>query len=361
MLSSLELENHQRQITNFLDNVPPFSNMTNSQIEDKSKILNEKYNFFRNFNNELKEFYSLMNFPNQFQMQEDDIPWIPIDYFKFSRQSGNYQNAKIISSSGTSGGNVSSVLIDNYTAKMQLVTLQKILNNFVGEKRLPMLIIDKPLNFGINDKMSASQIAAVGFSYKGSNIEYAMDEHGNLKVDDINKFFVKNSKNVFIIFGFTFRLFDIILANPLINSTEAAHGIVIHGGGWKKMESLSIKKYEFKALIKNKFNISRVHDYYGMAEQAGSIYFECSSSKFHVSNYSDIRILNSSFKPCQILEPGLIQTISILPYTYPGFSVLTLDMGVITSVESCECGRNGKTFEVIGRINQSHVRGCSDT
>ena len=71
MLSTFEVENHQRQITNFLNKVEPFSKMTRSLIEDKNKILNEKYNFFRNFKSEIQDFYSLMNFPVQFDLQED--------------------------------------------------------------------------------------------------------------------------------------------------------------------------------------------------------------------------------------------------------------------------------------------------
>ena len=42
-------------------------------------------------------------------------------------------------------------------------------------------------------------------------------------------------------------------------------------------------KKNFNNLIKKTFNISNVHDYYGMVEQTGSIFFECEKGFFHTS------------------------------------------------------------------------------
>jgi len=60
-------------------------------------------------------------------------------------------------------------------------------------------------------------------------------------------------------------------------------------------------------------------------------------------------------------EPGIIQTLSILPLSYPGHSLLTEDEGVIVGEDNCRCGRMGKYFQVLGRIKQAEIRGCSDT
>ena len=48
-----------------------------------------------------------------------------------------------------------------------------------------------------------------------------------------------------------------------------------HGGGWKKLLNEAVPEQEFKEALKRQTGIGRVHNYYGMAEQTGSIYMEC--------------------------------------------------------------------------------------
>ena len=57
---------------------------------------------------------------------------------------------------------------------------------------------------------------------------------------------------------------------------------------------------------------------------------------------------------------GLIQTLSLLPVSYPGQSILTEDIGVIHGIDNCKCGKLGKYFSVLGRVPDSELRGCSD-
>ena len=47
-------------------------------------------------------------------------------------------------SSGTTGQKTSKIVLDERTAAWQQQTLQRIMADFIGEKRIPMLIIDAP-------------------------------------------------------------------------------------------------------------------------------------------------------------------------------------------------------------------------
>ena len=51
----------------------------------------------------------------------------------------------------------------------------------------------------------------------------------------------------------------------------------------------------------------------------------------------------------------------MIPKSYPGFSILTEDEGVILGEDDCLCGRKGKYFKILGRLKNAEVRGCSDT
>ena len=99
-----------------------------------------------------------------------------------------------------------------------------------------------------------------------------------------------------------------------------------------------------------------------MVEQTGSIYMECEYNYLHASNFSDIIIRNPiDFSIAKKGEIGIIQTLSILPYSYPGHSLLTEDEGVLIGEDDCKCGKLGKYFKVLGRIQNAEIRGCSDT
>ena len=99
-----------------------------------------------------------------------------------------------------------------------------------------------------------------------------------------------------------------------------------------------------------------------MVEQTGSIYIECEAGYLHAPIFSDIVIRNhTNFDSCEFGVQGLVQLVSLLPFSYPGHSILTEDMGEIVGEDDCLCGRKGKYFKIYGRIKNAEVRGCSDT
>jgi hypothetical protein len=99
-----------------------------------------------------------------------------------------------------------------------------------------------------------------------------------------------------------------------------------------------------------------------MVEQTGSIHVECENGFLHTSEFSEIIVRSSKdFSVCDFGTEGIIQLISILPYSYPGQSLLTEDIGVIYGEDDCLCGRKGKYFKVTGRLKSAEIRGCSDT
>lgn len=97
-----------------------------------------------------------------------------------------------------------------------------------------------------------------------------------------------------------------------------------------------------------------------MVEQPGSIYIECEQGYFHTSVFSEILIRNNNLRLAKINEYGIIQTMSLLPISYPGQNILTEDVGKIEGNDNCKCGRKGKFFSIKGRLQGTELRGCSD-
>ena len=151
------------------------------------------------------------------------------------------------------------------------------------------------------------------------------------------------------------------LQNSRLN-LDFEHAILVHSGGWKKLINEAVDKKTFNKSLFSAMNIRKIHNFYGMVEQVGSIYVECEYGYMHTSNFSDIIIRDPmDLSPIINGTKGVIEILSVLPRSYPGHVLLTEDVGKIIGVDDCLCGRNGKYFEIIGRLPKAEIRGCSDT
>lgn len=295
-----------------------------------------------------------------------DLPFLPAGLFKritLSSMPTEEDDYKVVTSSGTSSM-ASRIVLDGETRTRQQVALAKIGADFLGKKRLPMLVIDAPSALSGMHQFSARAAGIRGFSLFGRYRTFALKEDMSLDLETLDDFLEKYGKEPFLIFGFTFLIWQyLVLALEQSGlKKDLSQGILVHGGGWKKLASQAVSKQEYKARLQKVCGITKVHDYYGMAEQAGSIFMECECGHLHASDYSGILFRRASdFSLCDIGERGIIQVLSTLPESYPGHSILTEDEGQLLGVDDCPCGRKGAYFEVFGRLKHAQIRGCSDT
>ena len=217
-----------------------------------------------------------------------------------------------------------------------------------------MLIIDQDPKIIDRSVFSARLAAIYGFSIFGKNHCYLLDKKNKINYFDLNNF---------LIFGFTSLVYENLIQNLSANSLKANfnNGILIHGGGWKKMEQLKINNNIFKKKLIEKTKLDKIYNYYGLVEQTGSIFIESRKcGYFHTSIFSNIFIRDKKFNVLQNRKKGLIQLMSLLPTSYPGHNILTEDIGEIIGEDDCKCGLKGKYFLVHGRAKEAEIRGCSD-
>lgn len=296
----------------------------------------------------------------------EDVPFLPVRLFKYFDllSVDKPKVVKTMTSSGTSGMNVSRIFLDKHTAGLQVRILSKIVSSFIGKKRLPMLVIDAKSTVYDKNKFSARAAGILGFSIFGRDIEFALNDDMSLNIERVNNFIEKHSSENILIFGFTFIVWKhfILKLESLDLQLPLNHGTLIHGGGWKQLEKISVDNKEFKDRLRGVTNISKVHNYYGMVEQTGSIFMECEYGYFHASSFSEVIIRNPiDFSIMKKNNVGLIQLLSVIPRSYPGHSLLSEDLGEFIGIDDCKCGRSGKYFNVYGRVKSAEVRGCSDT
>lgn len=271
-----------------------------------------------------------------------DIPFIPVRVFKaYDLMSIPRENvAKTMTSSGTTGQQVSKIYLDKETSANQTKTLTKIISSYIGSKRLPMIILDTSDLLRNRAMLSARGAGISGFSIFARERIFGLNENMELDINGLKVFLEKHQGEDVLLFGFTFIIWQHFYAQlKKVNYyPDLSKGIMIHGGGWKKLVEQAVSPDEFRTSLHEVCGINRVYDYYGMVEQTGTVYMECEYGHLHSSVFSEVIIRRSDdFSVANIGEKGIIEVVSVLPKSYPGHALLTEDEGAILGEDDCAC------------------------
>lgn len=349
------------ELSDFID-IPPYSFRKNEKRMLYQKILRDLIHHHYRTCLPYQKILDLLLFDVKITHSLENIPFIPARLFKmhdlFSVDRSNIH--KTLHSSGTSGQPISKIFLDRLTSTAQTKALTKILSNFLGSERLPMLIIDHPSVLKNRNLFSARGAGVLGFSMLGRDITYALDENMQLDITAVKNFLKKYQNKVIFLFGFTHIVWEFFYKKIFPFYLDFRKAILIHGGGWKKMQLESVDNVLFKKSLYTACGLRKIFNYYGMVEQMGSIFMECEKGYLHCSLFSDVVTRRDDFSLCKKREPGILQLFSLLPQSYPGHSILSEDIGEILGEDDCDCGRLGKYFIVHGRIQHAEIRGCSD-
>ena len=349
----------------FLFDSKPFSLNKNEIEEFHSQYFFNLIKHHTSNCDQYKNILESLNYNLKRKNQNKYLPFLPVSLFKkndfFSVPKANI--IKTLVSSGTTSQYLSKIYLDRTTALNQKKALMNIVQDFIGKKRLPMLIVDSENILKDRKLFSARGAGILGFSTFGKDPVFILNDDMTLNRKQLDKFLEKYNNKKFLIFGFTYMVYENLIRyfESTKSRTDLSNSLLIHGGGWKKLENKLIGKDKFKKKLFNLLGIEFVHDYYGMVEQTGSIFIQCEKGNYHCSIFSDVFIRNpKDFSLAAVGEDGIVQLLSVLPYSYPGFSLLTEDIGCFSGVDNCPCGRLGKYFQIKGRVKNSELRGCSD-
>jgi Acyl-protein synthetase, LuxE len=292
-----------------------------------------------------------------------EIPFVPVGLFKTHLLSSVPAEMvfKTVTSSGTSGQEVSRIPLDRQTAQLQTVALSRIMTHVLGPQRLPMILVESGAVIKDPSRLNARAAGVVGMMNFGRQHFYALDESMNLDEPGLRGFLDKFGAQPFLIFGFTFMVWQYFLQRIAHAGLDLSQAILIHSGGWKTLEEKAVTNAEFRSRFADTTGLTRIYNFYGMAEQVGSVFLEGEDGYLYPPNFADVIIRDPlTFREQSAGVPGVIQVLSLLPRSYPGHSILTEDLGVIRGVDDSMCGRQGKYFSIIGRMPKAELRGCSD-
>ena len=350
-------------------NIPPYSLDREKKTELLTERLVELTDLHRENCPEYAKMLEAIDYNPEKVRSYKDIPFLPVRLFKeMELKSVDSESVvKTMTSSGTTGQAVSKIYLDRTTSSNQQKTMVKIVSEFTGSSRMPMIIIDCPSVIKNRAMFGARGAGILGFSMFGSKKIYALDDDMKLDVDGVRSFLDAHKGERILMFGFTFMIWqhfykELIRLKQEGVTFDLSNGVLIHGGGWKKLISEAVSHDEFHERMKDACGLHDIHDYYGMVEQTGCIYMECECGHLHASNFSDVIVRRPlDFSEADVGETGIIQVVSTIPVSYPGHSLLTEDEGAILGEDDCPCGRKGKYFKINGRLKNAEIRGCSDT
>jgi hypothetical protein len=289
-----------------------------------------------------------------------DLPWLPVGLFK-TRELRSIPEAevfRVLNSSGTTGAGASRIHLDRSAAADQTRHLAHTLRAVLPGRRLPMLMVD---SISVTTGSSARSAGVLGMATFGRDHVYALDEQEQLDLAAIKGFLAVHGKEPFLVFGFTYLVWQSLYRVAVEHGLDLSQGILVHSGGWKKLAALAVDNAEFRRRFADDTGLTRVHNYYGMVEQIGTVFVEGpSGGSLYCPDFADVVIRDPhtwAEQPAGV--PGVIEVVSTLPRSYPGHVLVTEDVGVLHGVDDGDWP--GKRFGVLGRLPSAETRGCSDT
>ena len=321
---------------------------------------------------EYKKICKYFNFNPKNLKNLNEIPYITSTLFKEKILSSipKSQIIRQINSSATTSRNFSKIVLDKENNKRWTLSLQKMFLDRVGNQKYKILFLDTEENLQKSKVLSARSSMLKSFFFISKNYTVCFDQHKDkikFNLKKVKKFLkdVKKDEKV-MIFGFTYVLYKNFLLEIEKNKLKfnLKKSILVHAGGWKKLEKEKISKKKLNLKIKNLLNIreKNIIDIYGFSEQGGLLYPTCEKGFRHCTNYSTLIVRDNNFDVInETKKIGFLQFITPIQLSYPGNSFLTEDIGRIEGIDDCKCGRRGIYFRVIGRFkHETEIRGCGD-
>jgi hypothetical protein len=301
-----------------------------------------------------------------------ELPYLPVGAFKAKPPLALVPAAEVkrtLTSSSTTGQTPSRVALDGATAKRMTKAVTTIIKDFIGPTRRPYLVIDLPGYLAGQAELGARSAAIQGLGCFATEIQCCLrvDSAGEptLDLEKLLECAARWRQAEVLVYGFTFVIWK-SLVQPLLNSgiTLGLPNVhVLHSGGWKRLEQEAVSKQDFIGVVAAVFGcpLERVIDYYGMVENVGVVYPDCAYGNKHVPTVGEVIVRDPlTLAPVEVGQKGLVQVCSVLPTSFPGYLLLTEDMGEVIAHDGCPCGRRGTSFRFVQRVPKAENRGCGN-
>ncbi len=273
--------------------------------------------------------------------QVSDIPCLPIGSFRNRRVLlDGLEPAVTFTSSGTTGAITSShhVPWPQLYQRSFMTSFEAIYGSITGWRVLALLpaYLERPGSSLVY--MAEHMIRASGDPLSGTYL---------YQYDELARVLAKSEAEAkpTLLLGVTFALLDLAEQHPM----PLKHTVVMETGGMKGRRPEMVRE-ELHAILKQAFTLEAVHSEYGMTELLSQAWSK-GEGRYHCPPWMRVRLrdVNDPFAPVQNGRTGGIDIIDLCNIASCPF-IGTQDLGRHHADGS---------FEVLGRFDNSDVRGCN--
>jgi hypothetical protein len=272
----------------------------------------------------------------------DDIPFLPVEFFRNHKvTTGNFPAEIIFESSGTTGFLPGRHFVNDLSLYEE---------SFLGSFRL---FYGEPEEFLITAFLPSYT------EREGSSLVYMADNLIRRSNDPLSGFYRESTSGLLnvikqrrsenrkiLLLGVSFALLD--LAE---NNAPDLSGVIVMETGGMKGRRKELTRSELHSILKEKFNVSSIHSEYGMTELLSQAYSK-GDGVFYSPPWMRVKLRDPQ-DPLSILDEhgktGGINIIDLANINSCSF-IATGDLGKI---------HNDGGFEVLGRFDNSDIRGCN--
>lgn len=277
----------------------------------------------------------------------EHIPFLPIQFFKSAViNSGIFTPEVIFESSGTTGSVNSKHLVKDSSIYEE--SFLKTFEQFYGDVKqyaviglLPSYLERKnsSLVWMVNELITRSSNSQSGF--------YLYEFEKLKNVLELNEAAGQHT----LLIGVTYALLDFFERYPL----KLKHTTIMETGGMKGRREELTRKEVHEQLIKNT-GVNNIHSEYGMTELLSQAYSK-KEGIFQCPPWMKI-FLRAEDDPFEIYLPGNIKN------KFVNGAVNVIDLANLFScsfIATDDMGKlyNDGSFEILGRLDNSDIRGCS--
>lgn len=269
------------------------------------------------------------------------IPFLPIGFFKTHQVIDKTQNAEtVFTSSGTTG----TITSRHEVAQLKIYesSFTKAFEQFYGSVQdyCILALLPSYLERGGSSLvyMADHLIKASKHQKSGFYLNNYQSLHQTLKT-------LISQKQKIILLGVTYALLDLAEQFPL----DLANTIIMETGGMKGKRKELIRE-ELHGILCRSFRVDKIHSEYGMTELLSQGY-SFGDGIFKAPQWMKI-LIRDSYDPFHFLDNQITGGINVIDLAniYSCCFIETKDLGKTF---------NDGSFTILGRFDQSDIRGCN--
>jgi hypothetical protein len=270
----------------------------------------------------------------------EDIPFLPISFFKTQiLKTGEWESGTVFTSSGTTGSTTSQHHVPNLPFYRNHSV--KCFEHFFGKLSEYHFLALLPSYL---DRKNSSLVVMMDHFIResGSTASGFYLDNLNGLLEDLKK--LQGNARKVILWGVSFALLDMAELN-----VDLSHCMIFETGGMKGRRR-ELTRFELQETLKKGLNVSKIFSEYGMTELFSQAYSR-GNGRFACPPWLKVigRDLSDPLHKGLQNETAGINIIDLANYQTISF-IETEDLGKIYA---------DGTFEVMGRIDNSDIRGCN--